>query len=539
MNPSPQQLLRRAGRALLPWLAAACLAAPPPGLLDPEQFRRYVEYFNSMLPEDVINWIPDSRAWEWMRENIPLFSCPDPEVEEIYYYRWWAYRKHIKKTPAGFILTEFLRPVRHAGDYNAISCALGHHLAEGRWLRDRRYLDEYLNFWLRTGDNGGLRPDLHRYSGWVAWAAYERWLADGRTAFLVSLLDALILDYRAWEQERRRPDGLFWQFDVRDGMEESISGSRTARNARPTINSYMYGNARALARIAALAGRPAEAARLQAEADRLRRLVQQKLWDPQAAFFKTLLESGVLADVRELAGYTPWYFSLPEPGRGFELAWRQLMDPDGFYAPYGPTTAERRHPGFRIAEQGDDCQWNGPSWPFATTVTLKALANVLHEYPQRTVRREDYLRTFLIYTRSHRLRLEDGRTIPWIDENLDPFTGRWQARWMKIRKGTFYGRGDHYNHSGYADLLITGLVGLRPRADDLIEVHPLLPDQTWDWFCLDRVPYHGRSLSVLWDRTGRKFGRGPGLHLYAGGRRIAHASGLRRLTARLGPSAGP
>jgi len=33
------------------------------------------------------------------------------------------------------------------------------------------------------------------------------------------------------------------EYDVRDGMEESISGSRRAKNARPPLNSYMYGNA--------------------------------------------------------------------------------------------------------------------------------------------------------------------------------------------------------------------------------------------------------------------------------------------------------
>ncbi len=521
--------MRRTYLILLPIL----LAAQPPGLLDPEPFRRHVEFFNAMAPEEVVNWIPDAAAWEWMKQNIPLFTCPDSDVEQTYYYRWWAFRKHIKKTPSGFIITEFLKPVRHATDHNAISCALGHHIAEGRWLRDRRYLDEYLNFWLRSGEGGGLQRHFHQYSGWVAAAAYERWLADGQTAHLLSLLDALLLDYRTWERERRRSDGLFWQFDVRDGMEESVSGSRTRRNARPTINSYMYGNARALARIAALARNRPLAREFEAEAERLRRLVEQKLWDPQAKFFKTLLESGELADVRELAGYTPWYFHLPTPGRGYEEAWKQLMDPGGFFAPYGPTTAEQRHPGFRVADRGDDCQWNGPSWPFATTVALKALANVLHDYPQRAISRADYWRTFLIYTRSHRLKLPDGRVIPWIDENLNPFTGEWWARTLKIRKGTFYGRGDHYNHSGYADLLITGLIGLRPRADERVEVDPLLEENIWDWFCLDRVPYHGRSLSVVWDRTGRKFGRGAGFALYCDGRRIARAPHLGRLVARL------
>jgi hypothetical protein len=189
------------------------------------------------------------------------------------------------------------------------------------------------------------------------------------------------------------------------------------------------------------------------------------------------------------------------------------MDPRGFFAPYGPTTVEQRHPGFRIAYEGDDCQWNGPSWPFSTTVTLKALANVLHNYRQRAVTKEDYFRTFEIYTRSQRRKLPDGREIPWIDENLNPFTGEWLARSRKIAKGTFYGRGDYYNHSGYCDLVISGLVGLRPRADGALDVRPLVPDNKWDWFCLDGIPYQGRSVTVVWDRTGSKFGQGKGLRV--------------------------
>jgi hypothetical protein len=42
---------------------------------------------------------------------------------------------------------------------------------------------------------------------------------------------------------------------TRDGMEESIGSSRTAKNMQPTINSYMVANAKAIACIAEWAGR--------------------------------------------------------------------------------------------------------------------------------------------------------------------------------------------------------------------------------------------------------------------------------------------
>ena len=56
-----------------------------------------------------------------MEENVPRFECPDKELEEIYYFRWWTFRKHIKETPDGFVITEFLPKVSWSGKYNKIS----------------------------------------------------------------------------------------------------------------------------------------------------------------------------------------------------------------------------------------------------------------------------------------------------------------------------------------------------------------------------------------------------------------------------------
>jgi len=489
--------------------------------IDPSYFRHYVEDFNRDDPDHVAGAIPDSEAFDWMRANIPLLSVPDKELERVYYYRWWAFRKHIESTPAGFVLTEFLRPVKHATDYNAISCALGLHIAEGRWLRDRRYLDDYLAFWLHGGVDGGLERHYHQFSNWTASAVYGRWLADHDTPHLIALLGPLLADDRAWDAERLTPGGLYWQRDVSDGMESSISGGRSVKNLRPTINSYLYANAKAIAAIAEIAGKSVQS-EYERKAATLRRLVQERLWNPDDRFFETVRENGGFAGVRELIGYTPWAFDLPEPGRGSEVAWKQLADSKGFAAPFGLTTAEQRHPQFVIARTGDDCQWNGPVWPFATSITLTALANVLQDYRQDAITSREYFEALRTYVKSQHRALPDGRMIPWIDENLDPFTGIWLARDLKIRKRTFYGRGDHYNHSSFADLIITGLIGLRPRADDVIEVHPLVPDNTWDWYTVDRVPYHGHLLTILWDRDGGHFHRGAGLQVLLDGRAVEH-----------------
>ena len=515
--------------------ASAAIYAHNPIVLKADSFEHYVDAFNENDEELYVRHISNEMAWEFIKANIPLFECPDKDIERTYYFRWWTYRKHIKNTPDGFVITEFLPEVPWAGKHNTISCPAGHHFYEGRWLHDAKYLNDYAVFWFR----GGGSP--RSYSFWAADALWARYLVNMDKNLVTDLLDDLIKNYEGWEIERLEPDGLFRQIDDRDGMEVSIGGS----GKRATINSYMYGDAVAIAKIALLAGRKNIAEQFQEKARNLKTLVQTRLWDDKAKFFKTLpRDAETLVDVRELHGYTPWYFNLPDAGRDYEVAWKQLMDPKGFYAPFGPTTTEQRHPGFKISYEDHECQWNGPSWPMSTAVTLTSMANVLNNYEQEAVSRTDYFETLKIYTKCHRLKRQDGKIVPWIDENLNPYTGDWIARtrlkswkdgtWSDSKGGKE--RGKDYNHSSYCDLIISGLVGLRPQPGDIIEVNPLVPAGMWDWFCLDNVLYHGRIITILWDKTGAKYGKGKGLRVFADGKEIIQSETISRLTGQLPPA---
>ena len=499
------------------FIPAACGSANF-SVLKPETFAHYVDRFNTMEDENITNSISNADSWNWLQKEIPFFECPDREVEEMYYFRWWSFRKHLVKTPTGFVITEFLPPVSHAGSYNTISCAVGFHIAEGRWLRDPVYLNDYISFWLR-GNDGKAQKHLHKYSNCFAVAVYDYYLATGDKHLTTNLLAALANDHRAWEAEHQTTNGLFWQYDVRDGMEESISGSRTNQNLRPTINSYMIANARAIASIARLAGDKKTAKEFDGKASSLKKLVQEKLWNEDAQFFEARRDNGHLANVREELGYIPWLYELPDDSAKFSAAWSQLSDPQGFAAPFGITTAERRSPQFRSHGYGT-CEWDGAVWPFATSQTLGALANLLRDYKQSSVTSRDYFDAFLTYVHSQHA---DGK--PYLGEYLDETTGEW----INSPKG----RSRYYNHSVFADLLITGVVGLVPRADAMIEINPLLPQETWNWFCLDGVNYHGRLLTIIWDKDGTRYHRGQGLIVLADGKEIARAGQLSKLIAKL------
>lgn len=518
-----------------------------PAVLDPEKFRSYIDRFNKDDEETVIQAWPNSVAWTFLSKNMPLLDYPDKEIETTWYFRWWTFRKHIKKTQTGgYVITEFLPDVSWAGKENAISCPAAHHFREGRWLHHQNIFDEYAKFWLRGG--GALRS----YSFWPADSILRQAAVTGKTESAVELLPELIENYRQWEKSKLDPNGLFWQIDDRDGMEKSIGGS----GYRATINTYMFMEASALAKIAKLANEKQSGKMIKspqsalnysaiekeysAKADKIKNLVNAKLWDKKARFYKVAprvknsSDPLELQNVREEHGFTPWYADALIPPPEYNIAWRQLTDPQGFFAPFGPTTAEQRHPGFKVVYQGHECQWNGPSWPYSTSITLTALANLINRESGegRNINdlKEAYLKTLKIYTRSHHRTLKEGRIVSWIDENINPMTGDWISRsileangWKKKLGG--YERGKDYNHSTYCDLIVTGLIGLRPRLDNSIGIFPLT-ESSISYFCLDNVLYHNRILTVLYDTSGERYQKGKGFRVLVDGKTVYQSNKL-------------
>lgn len=488
-------------------------------VLDAGSYKHYIDNFNQEDNELYkLGEYPNDKAWGFLSENIPLFDCPDKQLEQTYYFRWWTYRKHIRRTPAGFIITEFLPDVPWAGKYNSISCPAAQHFLEGRWLRDPQYLKDYARFW---------------FAGEASPRSYSFWAADAITKFchvhpddglLNGLFPLLDKNYEAWEAERLDSTGLFWQYDNRDGMEISVSGTYgipAGHGYRATINSYMYADAVALERMAQKAGNASKARLYAGKAAGIKDNINNRLWDKKAEFYKVIPKGRDMgfSDIREQHGYTPWYFNIPPAS--YSAAWKFLADSKYFFAQYGITTAEQCHPKFIIAYEGHDCQWNGPVWPFSTSITLTALANLLNDYTQDYISKDDYLMLLQQYSRSHFLLTEDGRYLPWIDEVMNPYTGDWIARSNKRRDGKEpVERGKDYNHSSFNDLVISGLIGIRPSEGTTLVINPLISEGRWEYFCLDKVLYQGKEITVYYDKTGLRYNKGKGFFVLVNGKEV-------------------
>ena len=120
-------------------------------------------------------------AFKWINESAPFFSMPARDhIEKAYYYRWKLFLEHMRETHckgAPVAISECrLATTRNAmlpdgsfetdhqgaklsedgsdgcvwGDgLGVITAASAHHIAEGRWLRDKAVTESYLRYLYR------------------------------------------------------------------------------------------------------------------------------------------------------------------------------------------------------------------------------------------------------------------------------------------------------------------------------------------------------------------------------------------------------
>ncbi len=372
-------------------------------------------------------------------------------------------------------------------------------------------------------------------------------------------LDTMQHVYNLWDDHLDRQRGLYWIEPLLDATEYTISsidasGAGFLSNAskdqnhdgftggfayRPSINSYQYANALAVARLAKLAGKPEVAADYEARAARIQAAVLEQLWNPALDHFTdryqrstSYVKAGDFIRGRELVGFVPWMFELPPASSGvYGSAWSHALTANELAGPFGLRTVEPSYARYMTQYRYDaatglrECQWNGPSWPFQTSEALTGMANLLDDYPAAGATASDYLRLLRQYTHQHYL--SPGN--PDVQEEYDPDTGK-----------PIVGlpRSHHYSHSTYVDLVISGLIGVRPRADDVLEIRPLVPvggEHPIHYFALERLAYHGHLVSVVYDADGTRYGIGRGLSVFVDGKLAAGAKPLGPLMVKLAP----
>lgn len=484
----------------------------------------------------------------WYHDRIPFFESSDKDITDVYYYRWKIFRAHQRDLgPNGYISTEFLDDVGwQTTPWASLNDATGFHLLEGRWCRDRRFKEDYATFIFSPSSN------RRQFSESMAAAVWQGYLVDGVADDAIARLDAMKTVYNAWNDSFDASKGLYWVEPIRDATEYTISsidasngtdGFFGGNSFRPSINSYQYANAKAIASLSALQGGMDSTVDLyNTRAASIKSRLQDALWNSTFEHFidrfqvnNTFVRYWDPIRGRELVGFVPWTHNLPDDTSDYAKAWEHILDSNKLAGEHGLRTVEPSYQYYMRQYRYDgnttdrECQWNGPVWPFQTTQVISGLANFLNDYPKGAaagvIGATDHTRLLKQYAKLH-YNPERGGILD-LEEDYFPDTG-YPIVGLK--------RSPHYFHSGFVDLVLSGLVGIRPSADDVLDVNPLIDGSIISYFRADRVIYHGHEIAVQWDADGSRYGS-VGLQVEVDGKVVASSSTLSRLNVSLARSA--
>ncbi|KAF2130700.1 hypothetical protein P153DRAFT_430051 [Dothidotthia symphoricarpi CBS 119687] len=484
----------------------------------------------------------------WYRNRIPFFESSDKDITDVYYYRWKVFRAHQRDLGAdGFISTEFLDDVGwQTAPYASLNDATGFHLLEGRWLRDRRFKEDYATFMYSSKSN------TRQFSESMATSVWQGYLVDGVASDAVSRLDAMQSVFNAWVDAYDTSKSLYYVEPIRDATEYTISSIDASNGVdgffgglafRPSINSFQYANAKAISSLAGLKGGLASVVTsFDSKAAALKTRVQESLWNSTFSHFidryqvdNDYVKYWTFIRGRELVGYVPWTHDLPDDATNYAQAWKHILDTSQLAGPHGLRTVEPSYQyymrQYRYEGTSPECQWNGPVWPFQTTQVLTGLANFLDHYSKGAatgvITTADYTRLLKQYALLHYNPNRGG--ILDLEEDYYPDTG---APIVGLKRSL------HYFHSGYVDLVLNGLVGIRPSAKDILEVNPAASASSISYFRADRILYHGHEIAVQWDATGSRYGSA-GLKVFVDGNQVASSATLSRLQVSVSRVAPP
>ena len=299
----------------------------------------------------------------------------------------------------GYLVTEFVDDPHHSGKFGSLIDAAGHHLYESRWLRNTQYAKDYIKFWARQYDGSGSR-----FSEWNTDAAWATFLMNGDKEFITSQLDGFVKKYQLWEKTNFETNlGLFFITPLLDAQEYSAASVQTRNKFggglgyRPSFNSELYGNAKAIINIAKLAGNEKVAQQFNDKARALREAIITFLWDKKRNFFYHVQRennpNNELLDTMEEVGFYPWRFGVPDDRFNFSTAWQQAFDAKAFNSNYGPTTCDMRSKWYDGNQKHQCCWWNGNSWPYSTAHTLSSLATQIRHYSHQApnIKAEHYV----------------------------------------------------------------------------------------------------------------------------------------------------
>lgn len=478
---------------------------------------------SSLFEHKNLEALMDEKAREYLHwfENVPDFDCDDPMMVKCWYYRFHILRKNDCEPGLGHLPGRCFyegrshrmpkTPYQPSGwEFSRlIPLSVPLQVMDARWMKDGTAAKDALRALSHCLDENGIFAVASvdavqkEYAHWAAWALYQYDLLHPDTAFLQEVLPAYKTDARNVYESARKGDSLqierthaltgkeyqpsFWFF-TDDFFPRSVRPAKEGYTPLKRVDRsvYAYLNFIGLARLCQRI-QDADGAWFAAEAEKIKKDILEKMWDPVSRCFYDLHgETDEKAFVKNIVAFDPLWAEMTEKEHVSALEY--LLSPQYFALGSGFASTAADCPVFSSngGWRGDyfkgphGCMWNGPSWPYATGIALDALAKQSkkhgHSYDAAF---EKHLQE---YTRQH---FPDGSDAPCLVEFYDSKTGEPLSE------------EPDYNHSFYADLIIRHLAGIEPEEEG-ISFHPLRTERKW--FSLLGLRLRGHCIDLYYQQ---------------------------------------
>jgi len=485
------------------------------------------------LPDDLLT--RQQRQYNrWFFDNVPYFDASDLSFKKMWYYRWWVVRFNM-----AYADTSDLKGYRFyegkLGFDNVISFAVPIQLKELTYLRDPTYgLQQAQNSYRNLSAQGAVvDPPGSPYWGEM----YSQWIASALAEFnrvhpiptetLNALLPAMASDVRTWLStfdrdgdalsERAKPRITGYDLDILSFW--YFSGTKLDQNAelvdleRVDFASFVYANARGVAELARAAGNMALASEFDGIAERIRSAALRAFWDDETKFFYPQRAADhARIPIRELHGFFPFTTLMAPDEPRYTAALQKFVDPNEFWARFPPVITSQYY--YRHWTWDMDGLSRNIA-PHPISMGARTLLQVLKHYHQSIITPDHFME---LMTRYNTL------VYPGVNPydatwrpNVHEYYSKWEPNQVSLRPKP--SDISHDFHSMYCALIVEGAVGLTPRNDAKIELQPAALH--WTYFLLDRLRYHGKDLTIVWDQpdgTVRYAGHPEGFSLYLDGK---------------------
>jgi PKD repeat protein len=508
----------------------------------PESDAEYERYRDYGAAEALRTHLEEYNQW-WV-DNVPYIDLPDQNVKKMSYYRTFLNRFNL--VDANIPGNDYQFPVSIEGVLgynNAIQLTQPMHLQDLKYFRNPIYA--YGNL-LSSGemsrcsaftDNPGSHSWGNTYEQYIAREAWNSYKVHGGD-------DALVRNFAYYAECDIRgqldkydtqgnhlieyPHGFLTgnDFDATPFVWAHPNQGNPANRQDRAETAFWYAGARAAAEAYELLGRDDKAAELDEIAGNMHAAIMT-LWDdapvepegdqrPGHVFKHRTVNSGQLIPWKDQQNFAPFIERVPPTD---DPQYREALR---YYA----DAAEFPIMPFYTANQADKAEaaamGRGGSNNFSninSTLQAQVFSAAIRDYPSEYVTPGMY-----------RALLEWLTWVQYVGgDNQRPNNNEYFFNWNPNNQ-TFGRFTIHHNILGaYNFMLFDDVIGIRPRLDDVVELWPI--DIGWDYFAVNNVRYHGKDLTMVWDRVNHYGDEVPeGFSAYLDGQRLFTLDGLAHVT---------